>query len=88
MPTHIKLQDGVRDGGHVLDHLTLRDFQFDDIFAMAVADFSKLSDALKMIARLSGASLDDLCLLTQDDTIIALNAFDEHILKFNEKAGL
>ena len=87
MPTHIKLQDGVRDGGHVLNELVLRDFNFGDILVMGFMDMGKLSDALKFIARLSGASVDDLCLMTQDDTLVVLNAFNEHYTKFLDRAG-
>lgn len=86
MPTTIPLQDGVRDGARHLTSLTLRDFNFTDIFAMAFLELGKLPDALKFIGRLSGERVETLAWLTQDDVLLALNGLSDHIDKFQKRS--
>jgi len=85
--TIIPLADGVSDGARHLTELTLREFNLLDIFAMGFLEMGKLSDALKMVSRLSGEPIDTLTWLTQDDVLTVLLGLSDHVDKFQKKAG-
>lgn len=60
---------------------------FLDIVAMFGMELSKLSESLKFVSGLSGAPLDLLQWLTEDDILIVLAGLDQHMDNFNRKSG-